>query len=520
MKLFGRLFFASLFGLTQAVATPVEKFDIDSAYEYARSRNTDVQIANLRLDTMINNVKLVEFRYYPDIAINITPLSYRQLAQTNRSPESLNTLEPVGSVVLKEHLPTNTDITARYSSSINNVGKRTEAWSIRFDQELLKADEIDRLMTIAIQKRELQRVARISIERTFLNNFRRRYYDYLDAKEGLAIIRRKSKEEEFLRDQSRRQYQAGIIAEYNLLDYMIDFNDSESERVAAETAYILARNNLFEIMEIPVDDSMDFKTVGIDEATTFVWNLDDMMKSALEQNLEIATFRDAVFTSEVNLKYIFDDYLPSIKAYGGFEDQVEDNNFNDKTAKTSNWVAGLQLTWSLFQNTFATRYNYLNEKNTQRIAELQLEDTVRTFKIRILNDVTTLERLYTDYLMSYERESLAKRDFDLSNDRMKTGTISAWDMIRTKNRYFAAMRRTIQRKYAFLKHVADMFNTYPVNDDMAVKYANLSSKNYFIGKSKEAEAKKQKESAEAEENLKKSNAQAQRPKVLLDANKI
>ena len=505
---------ACLFAVCSTLAYGAQKFDIGGAYAYARDRSADIQVANLRLDTMINNVKLVEYRYYPDIAISFVPLNWRNLEQKNRAPAKLETTEPFGNVVLKNHLPTNSDITLRYSNSINSVGKRIEGYSARFDQELLKLDLVDKQMTLAIQRRELQRVARISVERNFLNSFRKTYYSYLEAKEGLDVIRAKSKEEEFLRDQSRRQYQAGIIAEYNLLDYMIDFNDSESERIIAESGYTQARNNLFGVMQLNFDDATEFETVSMDEAASMSWNLDEMMKAAITHSLDLATFRDAIMTSELNLRYLFDDWLPSIKAYASYENNTEENNYNSLVAESDNYTLGVQLTWSIFQETFATMGQYKNEKNTQRINELQLDDRMRNYKTRILNDVSQLERLYADYLISHERESLAKRDFDLSNDRMKTGTISAWDMIRTKNRYFAAIRRTIQRKYAFLRHVSDMLNVYPIDDALSLKYAKLSSREYFIEQSKKVdEQNKQKsEKPAAEEKT------PERPTVALKPN--
>ena len=497
-------------------------FDIESAYEYARDRSEQIKIAKLRLDIMINNVKLVEFKYYPDIAISAAPLSWRNLEQENRSPKSLDTLEPTGSIVLKEHLPTNSDITLKYSNSINTVGKRTESYSARFDHELLKLDAIDQQMTLAIQKRELQRIARMSVERNFLNSFRKAYYNYLEKKEILQIVRKKSREEEFLRDQSRRQYQAGIIAEYNLLDYMVDFNDTESERINAENAYVIARNDLFFTMGISPDSETEFLSVGIDDAASMVWNMEDMMRSALETNLDINTFQNAILTSELNLRYLKDDYLPSVKFYASYENQEEENNYNTLTAKTRNITMGIQLTWNLFQDTFTTMYEISNERNTGRISKLQLDESVRTVRNQILNDIANLEKLYADYLVAYERESYTHRDFDLSNDRMKTGTISAWDMIRTKNRYFSAMKTSITRKYAFLRQVAQMLADYPVNDAISVRYASMSSRGYFLNKAREAAEKSGAKpnaaaGAEVSEGGEQANASAQkkRPSVIL-----
>ena len=113
MGTFLRLFAIAAFIAPYLSFAQGKVFDIESAYEYARDRSEQIKIAKLRLDIMINNVKLVEFKYYPDIALSVAPLSWRSLEQENRSPESLDTLEPTGSVVLKEHLPTNSDITLK-----------------------------------------------------------------------------------------------------------------------------------------------------------------------------------------------------------------------------------------------------------------------------------------------------------------------------------------------------------------------------------------------------------------------
>ncbi len=501
MGTFLRLFAIAAFIAPYLSFAQGKVFDIESAYEYARDRSEQIKIAKLRLDIMINNVKLVEFKYYPDIALSVAPLSWRSLEQENRSPESLDTLEPTGSVVLKEHLPTNSDITLKYSNSINTVGKRTESYSARFDQELLKLDAIDQQMTLAVQKRELQRIARMSVERNFLNSFRKAYYNYLEKKEILEIVRKKSREEEFLRDQSRRQYQAGIIAEYNLLDYMVDFNDTESERINAENAYVIARNDLFFTMNLAPDSEVEFLGVGIDDAASMVWNMDDMMRAALETNLDINTFRNSLLTSELNLKYLYDDYLPSVKLYASYENQEEENNYNTLVAKTRNITMGIQLTWNLFQDTFTTMYEVSNERNTGRISQLQLDESVRAVRNQIVNDMANLEKLYADYLVAYERESYTHRDFDLSNDRMKTGTISAWDMIRTKNRYFSAMKTSISRKYAFLRQVAQMLADYPVNDEISVRYASMSSRGYFLNKAREAAERNKEKAKSAREGL-------------------
>ena len=270
------------------------------------------------------------------------------------------------------------------------------------------------------------------------------------------------------------------------------------------------------------DSETEFLSVGIDDAASMVWNTEDMMRSALETNLDINTFQNAILTSELNLRYLKDDYLPSVKFYASYENQEEENNYNTLTAKTRNITMGIQLTWNLFQDTFTTMYEISNERNTGRISKLQLDESVRTVRNQILNDIANLEKLYADYLVAYERESYTHRDFDLSNDRMKTGTISAWDMIRTKNRYFSAMKTSITRKYAFLRQVAQMLANYPVNDAISVRYASMSSRGYFLNKAREAAEKsgaKPNAAAGAEVSVggEQANASAQkkRPSVIL-----
>lgn len=424
----------------------------------------DLKTAKLEIDRMTGQLNGVRMKYYPEFVLK-SEFPRRQRFYEKRDGVMYldrSDSDPVFGVQMQEHLPSNTDINAAYSTDTTIRGIRGEELSIEFSQELLRKDPIWKEHSVFTKLLWLEREAAAAVDREFHYQIKSAYYAVVEATLLLANAEERYKQDKLYAEESEKKFTAGIIAEYMVLDYRRDYEQSQSRLVVRRSALDRARNELLYLLQLPFDSTVRFLEVS--EPGVDLRQIDRvrMIDARMRSELRIAQLRFNLFSNAENLSYLKNSLLPSVRLRAG----GDWFNSHDKAGTTADiesreLSAGVLVTFPLFRDTFTKANNITLEKIDREINEITLTDRFRELVRDVRNDLTAVADLCERHEIAERIHKISNRDYELARLRFEVGNVGSWDMIRSKNEYFGALDDLITLRYALLRRLAAMERDYP-----------------------------------------------------------
>jgi len=446
--------------------TDAETLTRDEALAAALARSTELRTAALKLRNMVESLEQVRYRHTPDFRVELSP-TYQEIEQENRNPEDYSRVDLQGALRLDQRLPGRVDLSASASRDISYTGRQTDRLRLAVSRELLQSDALQRDMRLADLKLDLEEISADQVERNFVYAFTSAYYTYLEAWLIYLNARVKFVADQDLNQESQTKYGAGIIAQYQLLDYDRDFTESEIAMASLELGWLRARNALLYLLQRPLDDAVQFHPIPEDEVDERIWDATQMIESAMKNSLAVASLNFALLSNQENLAYYRGKLRPSFSLFGSagrevtgtYSEDDEDDLDDERTATT--YAVGLKLVMPIFQNRFIDRSKMRAFNNTLEISELELEEQFRFYQRQVADDLLALKNLHERYRLEKKRFHISFADYTLGKLRFENGSIGSYDMIRVKNHFFSANARCIRTQYQLLRKIAEMQRSYP-----------------------------------------------------------
>ncbi len=177
------------------------------------------------------------------------------------------------------------------------------------------------------------------------------YYDVLLAEQQIVV--REASLELLNRELSdtQRRFAAGVVPRFNVLRAEVEVANARPPLIRARNALRIARNNLANLtgLVVPREAPDELPLVLTDRlnAQPMDITLSRALDLAVVQRSELAVLRKAESLRNEQLKSARAGYKPSLQAFGGYE--ASSSIFSrDLTEEVHGWLAGVQLTWSLF----------------------------------------------------------------------------------------------------------------------------------------------------------------------------
>jgi outer membrane protein TolC len=427
----------------------------------------ELQIAKLEVERMIRRLAGVRMKYFPEFNI-VTEmprlLDYEEERKAKKPTDFRNRTENPGvSVEFDQHLPSNTDVGAYYDRDISDRGVVNENIGIEFSQELLRKDPVGRERDIAVQRVWLEEQAEAAIQREFVYRVKSAYFNAVEA--GLtrdnAVVR--NEQDKLYAEESEKKFTSGIIAEYMVLDYRRDWEQSRSRLVVRRAAMDRARNELLYLLKLPFDSKVTFRDIPEPDIDRKLCEMRRMIDAGLRSALNIAQLRFNLFSNAENLEYLRNSLLPSVKLRAGIHwDGTHDTVGGAPDVDSREMSAGLLISIPLFRDQFTKSNNIMLEQMDHTINEISLTDQFRAMVRNVRNDLESVEELRQRHEIALRIYEITSRDYELARLRFDVGNVGSWDMIRSKNEYFGALDDLITLRYSLLRRLAVIERDYPM----------------------------------------------------------
>ncbi|MGO8927786.1 MAG: TolC family protein [Limisphaerales bacterium] len=285
------------------------------------------------------------------------------------------------------------------------------------------------------------RVARLTKERSLLDyqtavantvvEVQVAYYDVLLALQQITV--QEASVELLARElaDTTRRYNAGTVPRFNVLRAEVELANARPRLSRARNSYRIAKNNLvnqlgFNVPKETMDD-IPLTLAGKLEAEPYQIELSSAIALALERRTELGSLRKTQALRNEDIVNAKSAYKPSLQAFGGYD--VHNSILSqDITDEKNGWIAGVQMTWSLFDGR-RTQGKVKEATALYERAGVEFDDTAR----RIELEVRTAHSNFTeaDEVLKSQEKVLeeAEEALRLARARNEAGTGTQLDVL-------------------------------------------------------------------------------------------
>lgn len=232
------------------------------------------------------------------------------------------------------------------------------------------------------------------------------YYDILLANENRRIaLEDMSFQLKNLRE-TEIKHQYGAVPLSDVLNFQIQVNQADSNRLTAEYNYSTALYTLAALMGYPdgtIPDAIKFPEIKFDSESLLL-SVDTYLDMALANRPDLKAYREQLKISEYQLYQTYSAFSPTIRAYAdytlGTSEDIYHGRYKSSNRRYANQAFGYGLTaeWVIF--------NGFQRYNATREAEANLaiaEFSVAQAWLAVVNDVRTA---YANYDINIKQANL------------------------------------------------------------------------------------------------------------------
>lgn len=198
-------------------------------------------------------------------------------------------------------------------------------------------------------------------------------------------------------EDTQKRFKAGTTPQFDVLRAQVALANERPLLIQAKNNLRIGKNNLLNLMGVDLPptvwEDVPLQLSGTLEALPYPIDLTMSLQQALHKRPELAALRKARALRREDLVTARAGYKPSASVYAGYEWQSlpYENNLD---ADLSGWIAGAQLSWSLFDGGL-TRGKIIEAQARYDRAQLDIEDSSRQIEL----DVRTA---YSDFIEAGE----------------------------------------------------------------------------------------------------------------------
>jgi outer membrane protein len=300
------------------------------------------------------------------------------------------------------------------------------------------------------------RVAKLTKEQAVLNyqtavadtalNVQIGYFDVLLAEQQITVqeasVELLNRE---LADTTRR-FDAGTVPRFNVLRAQVELANAQPKLIRARNAFRIAKNNLANLLGFNVPreslEDIPLNLSGKLEAEPYAMELPRAIALALERRTELGALRKAESLRKEDIVNAKAGYKPSLQAYAGY-DAHNSILRNDLGAELHGWIAGVQLSWDLFDGGLA--YGKIKQARAlEEKAEIELEDAGRRIELEVRTAFSNF-READEVLKSQEKVvEEAEEALRLAKVRNEAGTATQLDVLSAQTALTEARTTQVQ----------------------------------------------------------------------------
>ncbi|MBZ0199938.1 MAG: TolC family protein [Ignavibacteriaceae bacterium] len=227
-------------------------------------------------------------------------------------------------------------------------------------------------------------------------------------------------------------YQQGVSSEYDLLRSQVQLANVEPALIEAKNNYELSKNNLKNLLAI------DLATPILVEGN---FEVDKISDALLLKSDNILSERNPMLQSLAVQKEILDEnidiekaaYLPTLKAFGNYNWQAEDNTFKFKDYNWANTITvGLTLSYNIFDG-FERKAKIEQAEIDAKRLDVQKIQAEEGLKISLLQSKLKMNEALERINAQKQSVNQAEKALSIAQNRYSNGVGTQLEILDTQN---------------------------------------------------------------------------------------
>jgi outer membrane protein len=267
---------------------------------------------------------------------------------------------------------------------------------------------------------------------------------------------------------ARERLNLGIISQSDYLQVKSQLASEKLSLANANSQFAIARVNLMQLMELPVNDDFTIENPDLSESVNqnVLPVATDVYAIALEIKPQIKSAEYSKESAAINEKIAMAGYYPTLSAEAGigtgYSNLSESGYFSQLNDQISPSV-GLSLSIPIFQKK-QVKTNISLAKINYRNAELQEIDTKNQLRKEIEQVCVDVVSAQIEYEASLEQYNSMLESYNLAEEKFKNGLINSVDFLYERTNYIVAESELLQSKFnlIFNYKILDFYTGNPI----------------------------------------------------------
>ena len=270
------------------------------------------------------------------------------------------------------------------------------------------------------------------------------YYTAVDAKSGVVLSDDNLDVSKARRELTKNKYEAGAATRLDYLSSQMDYASDSASNLSLKTELSASVRALDEYLGggVVADENALPDSITVDRSPYWATDegLEQAKKRALENNADLASAQASVNYAKIQRSGANSSLYPELTLHGSWNATASAaDEANPQESNSQYFKVGAAFTWNLF-NGLAD--NASREKATiaERTAQLGEENIRLNVEMSVANAVARHLRALESLNVAEGNDSLAKEMLTLGQERLKAGSITAFEFRETQNQWLSARK--------------------------------------------------------------------------------
>lgn len=408
------------FSLSAQEKEPGKLWTLQDCIGYAVSNNITVKEAQLTQESSEVNLKQSKYQQLPSLSGSASQ------AATNGTSIDPITSNFVNQLIHSTNIGIGSQVTLFSGNSLNNTVKQNK---LLVAQNKLFVSEAKNSIILSVTEAYLQAL----------------YY-----KEAISVAENTVASSKEQLSQMQAKFKAGSVAGLDVADLQTQVSNDEVTLITARNNYRQQVISLKQLLELDPFTAFDIATPTLPEDQNYPTDLKTVFETAQSTLPEIESAKLQVAISEFDLSKAKAGYLPTLSLnaglYSGYT-STQAYNFSGQIDNNFYQTVSLQLSIPIFSN-YKNKAAVANAKIDIEKAKIAQTSASKQLYLKIESAYQSAVANQSELEAAKSLRNSSKLAYEMAQKKADAGSLSAPDLIVSKNTYLSAEQKYLQAKFS------------------------------------------------------------------------
>nr|WP_322624803.1 TolC family protein [uncultured Flavobacterium sp.] len=269
-------------------------------------------------------------------------------------------------------------------------------------------------------------------------------------KEGIDVAQTALESSKEQVKQMQQKLKAGSVAGIDVADLQTQLANDEYSLVTAQNNYLQQLITLKQLLEIEPAQEFDIATPDLPEQTNVVPNLNEVYNNAVATMPEVKGAKLQTDIYNYDIKKAKAGYLPTLSMnaglYSGYTNS-QDYSFNTQLNNNFYQSAGLSLSIPIFSN-YKNKAAVEKAKISVELSKLSTQSEVKQLYLKVESAWQNAVSVQSEMKAAEALRNSSKQAYEMAQKKSDLGSLSATDLLVSKNTYLSAEQKYLQTKFS------------------------------------------------------------------------